>query len=250
MYFCIMKRYGLIGEKLSHSQSPQWFGELFRREGITDASYRLYEMDSVVNLRRWVFEDDISGFNVTIPYKETVVAHLDALDEAARAIGAVNCVVRQGNRLVGYNTDASAFAETLAPLLRPWHRQALVLGTGGAAKAVAYALQGMDIGCTLVSRSPGSHPGTVSYMQAASMAATHLLIVNATPVGMFPHTAQNPWTEKSALGPRHLCYDLIYNPSPTLFLRQAAEQGAATVNGTAMLHRQAELSWGLWQSIV
>ena len=125
-----------------------------------------------------------------------------------------------------------------------------MLGTGGAAKAVAYALQGMDIGCTLVSRSPGSHPGTVSYTQAASMAATHLLIVNATPVGMFPHTAQNPWTEKSALGPRHLCYDLIYNPSPTLFLRQAAEQGAATVNGTAMLHRQAELSWGLWQSIV
>lgn len=245
-----MKRYGLIGEKLSHSQSPQWFGEMFRREGITDASYRLYEMDSVDNLRRWVFEDDILGFNVTIPYKETVMAHLDALDEAARAIGAVNCVVRQGDRLVGHNTDAPAFAETLAPLLRLWHSQALVLGTGGAAKAVAYALRGMDINCTMVSRSPDSHPGAVSYTQAAAMAATHMLIVNATPVGMYPHTAQNPWPDNGVLGPRHLCYDLIYNPAPTLFLRLAAEQGAATINGTAMLHRQAVLSWELWQSIV
>ena len=245
-----MKKYGLIGKTLSHSRSPQWFAEMFVRRGVADAEYRLYEMDSVVNLRRWADDDGISGFNVTIPFKEAVVPQLDELDPAARCIGAVNCVARRGNRLVGYNTDAPAFAETLSPLLQPWHREALVLGTGGAAKAVAYALQGMGIGCTMVSRSPRLHAGAVSYAQAVEMAPTHLIVVNATPVGMHPDTACSPWPENGVIGPRHLCYDLIYNPSPTLFLQQAAEQGAATINGTAMLHRQAELSWELWQTIV
>ena len=245
-----MKRYGLIGRTLSHSRSPQWFAEMFVRQGVTDAEYRLYEMDGVDNLRRWVQDNDISGFNVTIPYKEAVVPYLDDLDSAARSIGAVNCVVRQGDRLVGYNTDAPAFAETLAPLLQPWHREALVLGTGGAAKAVVYALHRVGIGSTLVSRHPDRHSGAVSYIQAVALASTHLLIVNATPVGMHPVMEHTPWPDCSGIGQRHLCYDLIYNPSPTLFLRNAAERGAIVCDGTAMLRRQAELSWELWQTIV
>lgn len=243
-----MKQYGLIGKKLSHSQSPQWFAERWRREGVADAVYRLYEMDSVDNLRRWVHDNDISGFNVTIPYKEAVMACLDDIDAAARGIGAVNCVVRQGDRLVGHNTDAPAFAETLAPLLQPWHREALVLGTGGAAKAVAYALRGLGVGCTMVSRRPDLHAGAVPYAQAVAMASTHLVIVNATPVGMHPDAEGTPWPDGSCIGPRHLCYDLVYNPSPTRFLQQAAEKGATVVDGKAMLCRQAELSWALWRT--
>lgn len=249
-YLCTMKQYGLIGRKLSHSWSQRWFEERWNREGVTDSSYRLYEMDSVDNLRRWVEDNDISGFNVTIPYKEAVMDYLDDIDSAARSIGAVNCVARQGNRLVGYNTDAPAFAETLAPLLQPWHREALVLGTGGAAKAVAYALHRLGIGCTMVSRFPDHHAGTVSYVQAVALVSTHLLIINATPVGMHPDVGETPWPDCSGIGQRHLCYDLIYNPSPTLFLRNAAERGATVSDGTAMLRRQAELSWEIWQSIV
>ena len=245
-----MKRYGLIGKKLSHSQSPQWFAEMFVRQGVTDAEYRLYEMDDVENLRHWARDNDMSGFNVTIPYKEAVVLHLDDLDSAARGIGAVNCVACHCDCLVGYNTDSPAFAETLAPLLQPWHREALVLGTGGAAKAVAYALHRMGIGSTQVSRFPDRHPGTVSYAQAAALATTHLLIVNATPVGMHPDAGNTPWIDTNCIGPRHLCYDLIYNPSPTLFLRNAAERGALVSDGSAMLRRQAELSWEIWQSNV
>ena len=244
-----MKRYGLIGRTLSHSRSPQWFAEMFVRRRVTDAEYRLYEMDGVDNLRRWVQDNDISGFNVTIPYKEAVMACLDDVDSAARSIGAVNCVARQGDRLVGHNTDAPAFAETLAPLLQPWHREALVLGTGGAAKAVAYALHRLGIGCTMVSRHPDLHPGAVSYKQAIEMTDSHLLIVNATPVGMHPDVAHTPWPDCSGIGQRHLCYDLIYNPSPTLFLNQAAGRGATVCGGLAMLHRQAELSWELWKTI-
>ena len=173
---------------------------------------------------------------------------LDDIDAAARGIGAVNCVVRQDGRLVGHNTDAPAFAETLAPLLQPWHREALVLGTGGAAKAVTYALRGMGIGCTMVSRCPDLHSGAVSYAQAFAMASTHLIIVNATPVGMHPDVEGTPWPESSCIGPRHLCYDLVYNPSPTRFLCCAAERGAVVCGGLAMLHRQAELSWEIWRA--
>lgn len=248
MYLCIMKKYGLIGCRLSHSWSQQWFEEMFRRECITDASYQLFELDSVNDLPCWAAENRLSGFNVTIPYKEAAVNHLDDVDSAARAIGAVNCVARCGSRLIGHNTDAPAFAETLRPLLAPEHRHALVLGTGGAAKAVVYALRQLGISATMVSRQPKLHPGSVSYAEAVALSQSHLLIVNATPVGMYPNVHNSPWPDFSCIGAQHLCYDLIYNPSPTLFLSRAAQQGAATCGGLAMLYRQAELSWDIWQS--
>jgi len=241
-----MKKYGLIGKSLSHSWSPQWFAQTFAQLGIRDAEYRLYEMETVDNLLSWAAINRMDGFNVTIPFKEAVIPYMDTLDAVARSIGAVNCVECRGGCLIGHNTDAPAFARTLQPLLRPWHTRALVLGTGGASKAVAYALQSMGIDLTFVSRTPGRHPAAVSYSEASQLAATHLLIVNATPVGMSALAGQSPWPCPQLLTPRHLCYDLIYNPSPTAFLLQASRAGATVCDGLPMLHAQAELSWQCW----
>lgn len=242
-----MKQYGLIGKTLSHSWSRQWFEEMFGREGITDCRYSLYELPSVTRLREWVATNGISGFNVTIPYKEAVIPQLDEIDSVAEAVGAVNCVAVADGRLVGHNTDAPAFLETLQPLLQPCHRAALVLGTGGAAKAVGYALRQLGIEYLLVSRTPQQHPHAVSYDDAAGLAASHLLIVNATPVGMYPNVDGIPWPYPHLLGERHLCYDLIYNPETTRFLREATAAGAHTCSGLAMLERQAQLSWEIWE---
>ena len=243
-----MKQYGLIGKKLSHSWSQKWFEAMFQREGIADARYCLYEMDGVENLRRWVVENHICGFNVTIPYKQAVIPHLDHLDSAAEEIGAVNCVEIHNGELIGHNTDAPAFLETLQPLLQPHHNKALILGTGGAAKAVSYALRQLGIEYQKLSRTPEQHPNALSYAAAANLVASHHLVINATPVGMFPLTESTPWPYPHLLTEQHLCYDLIYNPSPTRFLQEAASAGAHTVGGLAMLERQAKLSWRLWTS--
>ena len=242
-----MKQYGLIGKTLSHSWSRRWFEKMFEREGITDCRYSLYELPSVTRLREWVATNGISGLNVTIPYKEAVIPQLDEIDSVAEAVGAVNCVAVADGRLVGHNTDAPAFLETLQPLLQPCHRAALVLGTGGAAKAVGYALRQLGIEYLLVSRTPQQHPHAVSYDDAAGLAASHLLIVNATPVGMYPNVDGTPWPYPHLLGKRHLCYDLIYNPETTRFLREAIAAGAHTCSGLAMLERQAQLSWEIWE---
>lgn len=243
-----MKQYGLIGKTLSHSWSQRWFEEMFEREGITDCHYCLYELPSVAGLREWVETNGISGFNVTIPYKEAVIPQLDEIDSVAEAVGAVNCVAVANGQLIGHNTDAPAFIETLRPLLKPHHRAALVLGTGGAAKAVGYALRQLGIDYLLVSRTPQQHLHSISYDDAASLATSHLLIINATPVGMYPNVDGTPWPYPHLLGERHLCYDLIYNPETTRFLREAAANGAHMCGGLAMLERQARLSWETWKS--
>ena len=241
-----MKRYGLIGTTLSHSWSQRWFEQKFAREGIANACYRLYEMSSLAELRRWVAANDIQGFNVTIPYKEAILPLMDELDHTAAAIGAVNCVEVADGRLIGHNTDAPAFLSTLRPLLQSHHTAALLLGTGGAAKAVGHTLGQLGIDYRMVSRTPGQHLQAISYSDAVLEAASHPLIINATPVGMFPHTEETPWPDSQRLTPRHLCYDLIYNPEVTLFLRQATRAGAQCQNGLPMLQRQALLSWEIW----
>ena len=240
-------RLGLIGNPLGHSWSQRWFEEMFRREGIEGACYGLFPLPSLDGLREWVLQEGLAGFNVTLPYKEAVIPYLDGLSEEARAIGAVNCVRVRDGRLTGHNTDAPAFRETLLPHLQPWHTRALVLGTGGASKAVCYVLRGLGITPTLVSRTPEAHTGTISYAEAADLMESHLLVVNATPVGMYPDTEATPWPYADRWTARHLAYDLVYNPSPTLFLKQSTEGGAATLGGLPMLHRQAELSWELWR---
>ena len=241
-----MIKYGLIGNPLGHSWSQQWFESMFAREGIADAQYLPYELDSLEGLKGWVRQEGLDGFNVTIPYKEAVIAQLDTLDPVATAIGAVNCVERDGARLIGHNTDAPAFAATLRPLLRPHHSAALILGSGGASKAVAYALHELGIDYAVVSRQPLLHPGTISYGRARTLAPSHTLIINATPVGMSPDVSATPWPFADLLDSRHLCYDLVYNPPRTRFLAYAEAQGAQIFGGQAMLERQARLSWDIW----
>lgn len=238
---------GLIGNKLGHSWSQQWFEAMFRRERICGASYSLFELPSLNDIRSWAAEKKLDGFNVTIPYKQDIIPFLDELDPTVSAIGAANCIEIRQERLIGHNTDAPAFLQTLQPILRPCHSQALVLGSGGASKAVSFALHKLGISHIVVSRHPENGNNTIGYDQAANLANSHLLIINTTPVGMWPNTEATPWPHPHLLTPQHLCYDLIYNPKETRFLIEARQQGAATQNGLAMLHRQAELSWEHWK---
>lgn len=236
--------YALVGNPLAHSWSQRYFEEKFRRESLPHR-YLLHDVASLDGLRQWIQQEQVAGFNITIPYKQAILPLLDSLSEVAQAVGAVNCVkVLPDGRLEGHNTDAPAFMETLRPLLQPWHTQALILGTGGAAQAVAYALRQLGIEYRFVSRTPSGEQ--VSYLEADELASSHYLIVNATPVGMFPHEAATPWRYTHRLGMKHLCYDLVYNPEETRFLLDSELCGAQTTNGLAMLHRQADLSWQIW----
>lgn len=241
---------GLVGRKLSHSFSKKYFEE---RYGIT--AYRLIEIDNIGDICKTVEQLELNGFNVTIPYKCDIVPLLDELDPAAREIGAVNTVVIRREKedgkwkMYGYNTDAPAFLETLHPFLKPQHRRALILGSGGASLAVSWALRKLGIEYRVVSRSPLAHSNSISYDQAHTLVMNddYTIIINATPVGMYPNNEATPWPWPELVNTRHLCYDLVYNPSPTLFLQQAASNGATVIDGLAMLHRQADLALEIWR---
>lgn len=253
-----MKRFGLIGFPLGHSFSAGYFAEKFRREHI-DATYENFPMSSLDGLRSMIEQsDDICGLNVTIPYKQDVMPLLDELSDDAQAIGAVNVIVvgrtpsASGTTITlkGYNSDVIGFADSLRPLLRPFHRKALVLGTGGASCAVIAALRKMDIEPLCVSRrKQEAYCGApvITYAEVDDeVLALHLVVVNCTPLGMSPKTEQAPDIPYGSITASHLVYDLIYNPAETLFLKKAAAQGATVKNGLEMLHRQAEASWRFW----
>lgn len=230
----------MIGKKLGHSLSQ----ELFEAQGFKDARYGLYEMESLDGLRQWVEQEHINGFNVTIPYKQEIIPLLDAVDDTAAEIGAVNCVSVENGRLVGHNTDAPAF---MATFVEPFHGTALLLGTGGAARAVAYALRQLSVDYVFVSRHPeaATMKPVIGYDE---ITPDYSMIINATPVGMYPDIESTPINLSpltSHLSPC-LVYDLIYNPSPTLLMRQAEALGARVKNGLEMLNRQAESSWQIW----
>lgn len=246
-----MKRYGLVGYPLGHSFSVRFFTDKFRREGLS-AEYVNFEMPSVGGLRRLVSEDEaLCGLNVTIPHKQAVIPLLDELSDEAREIGAVNvvCIRREGGvlRLRGCNSDAAGFMGSIGPLLRPSHRKALVLGTGGASKAVAYGLRRLGVEPVLVSRT--ARPGVLSYAQLTpAVMRDHAVVVNCSPVGMHPHVNECPAIPYDCLTPGHLLYDLVYNPEETLFLRRGSERGAAVKNGLEMLRLQALAAWDDWQA--
>ena len=243
-----MRHYALIGRSLIHSYSKQ----LFDSQHFADADYRLCSMPSVEGLREWVRSEDISGFNVTNPYKQAVLPLLDEVSPDARAIGAVNCVCVRDGRLVGHNTDAPAFRDTVQAIRQSDNHaigQAFILGTGGAARAVAYTLGQLGVPCTFVSRHPELHPGAIGYDQLSTLnSQLSTLIVNATPVGTYPDVDRSPLNISDLRLPTSdfYVYDLVYNPSPTLLMRQAVAAGATVCDGMAMLRRQAELSWQLW----
>mgnify|MGYP002623888614 CR=1 FL=1 len=242
--------YGLVGHPLGHSFSAAYFADKFTRERI-NAEYRNFDLISVEKLREFVKEHpNLRGFNVTIPHKQAVLPMLDAISEEAKSIGAVNVVKVERNgraiKLHGYNTDCIGFSKSLKPLLRPWHTEALVLGTGGASKAVVYALKKLGISVSFVSRQAGE--GKMAYADiTANTITTHTLIVNTTPLGMHPNVESCPPIPYDWLSTRHLLYDLVYNPLETLFMRKGHAAGVYKVkNGLEMLHLQAEAAWQLW----
>ena len=243
-----MKVYGLIGYPLSHSFSKGFFAEKFAREGIRDCMYESFPIPEIGELPALIAQyPDLQGLNVTIPYKQVVMPYLDEMSPAAAQIGAVNCIRFKDGRKTGYNTDAIGFRRSLEPLLKSYHNKALVLGTGGAAKAVQYVLENLNIPYKLVSRKASAD--SVSYEQLdASIMASHTLIINTTPLGMYPNVDAAPALPYELLTDKHLLYDLIYNPAVTAFLQQGADRGATIKNGHEMLILQAEASWEIWNN--
>ncbi|WP_421942089.1 shikimate dehydrogenase family protein [Pedobacter sp.] len=247
-----MKTYGLIGYPLSHSFSKKYFTEKFLNEGIEDHQYELFPIEDIKKLPDLIAENpSLCGLNVTIPHKVNVLCYLNEVDEAAEKIGAVNCISIKSfdgeNYLKGYNTDAYGFESSLVPLLQPQHTKALVFGDGGAAKAVKYVLEKLGIGYQVVVRKEA--PGAILYSDISpEILASHLLLINTTPLGMSPHVDTYPEIDYSQLGTQHLAYDLVYNPLETAFLTKAAVQGAQIKNGLEMLYQQAEKAWAIWNN--
>ncbi|HMU69554.1 MAG TPA: shikimate dehydrogenase [Chitinophagales bacterium] len=241
-----MKHFGLIGFPLSHSFSETYFREKFSREEIEDCIYELFPLENIEDVRL-LFEvnKDLVGLNVTIPYKESVIEYLDDLDPVAQKIGAVNCIHIDEIQRTGYNTDWMGFRDAIKPFLNKPHQHALVLGTGGASKAVVYALRELGLHVTLVSRSSGNKK--IAYGDITSdIIAHHTVIVNCTPLGMYPNTNECPDIPYDLITDQHLLFDLIYNPGETLFLQKGKAKGATISNGLEMLRLQAEYAWEIW----
>lgn len=241
-----MKQLGLIGYPLSHSFSKSYFGGKFEREGISGYTYQLFPLQAIEELVPLLqSHPELAGLNVTIPYKVAVVPFLDELDDTAAAIGAVNTIRVKDGRLKGYNTDAYGFEASLRPLLQEQHKRALVLGTGGASRAIAYVLEKLGLEILFVSRHPEDKEIGYDEIDGAVLAG-YPVIINSTPLGTWPDTEACPDIPYAALSDRHILYDLIYNPEETLFLKKGKQQGAVTKNGLEMLHLQAEKSWEIW----
>ena len=246
-----MDKYGLIGYPLGHSFSIGYFNEKFQNECI-DATYENFEIPSIENLTEILDSNpELKGLNVTIPYKEKVISYLDSISPEARAIGAVNVikVTHKGNKteLKGYNSDVIGFTQSIEPLLERYHRKALVLGTGGASKAIIFSLKSLGIETLTVSRY--ERHGCLRYEDITpEMIKEYNVIVNCTPCGMYPQTDDCPNLPYEAMDSHTLLYDLIYNPDETLFLKKGKAQGATVKNGLEMLLLQAFASWNFWNS--
>lgn len=248
----MIRRYGLIGKNLSHSFSKAFFDEKFEREGILDAHYTLFPLDEISEIDRLLHHTaGLRGLNVTIPYKISVMPFLDTLDDTSRQTGAVNAIkLTPDGQRIGFNTDLYGFTESLLrwmPYCPTDPVPALILGSGGASRAVQAALNQIGTPWTIVSREPcGS---AISYSDVEEWLCNHppALIVNTTPQGMHPHVHTHPNLPWHCIGAGYFVYDLVYNPAKTLLLQRAAENGASVKNGLEMLHLQAERAWQIWQ---
>lgn len=240
-----MKQYGLIGKSLQHSFSKDYFDQKFKKIGVK-GDYQNYECDSLEEIQS-LLKSDIDGFNVTIPYKEEIMSLLHELDPVAREVGAVNTLKKTPTGWKGYNTDVYGFRQSIKPFLEGHHNKALVLGTGGASKAVIYVLRNLGIDIIQISRT--SDKGDFTYNQInENMMRFCPLIINTTPVGMFPNTNEAPDLPYQYITEKHFLVDLIYNPAETVFLQKGKEKGALAMNGKSMLELQAEKSWEIWNS--
>jgi shikimate dehydrogenase len=241
-----MRQFGLIGYPLGHSFSKGFFAEKFAREKITDANYESYPLPSIADFKALV-EDvpNLMGLNVTIPYKEQVIPFLHRKNEVVEKIGACNCIAIRNGELCGFNTDVVGFQRSLTESFSSIPSGALILGTGGAAKAVEYVLDKLNIHYKYVSRNPGE--GQLSYNSLnPEIMNQYKLVINTSPLGMYPHTEEAPPIPYELMGSGHCLFDLVYNPPLTMFLKKGLEQGALVKNGYDMLIYQAEESWRIW----
>ncbi|MFI5141172.1 MAG: shikimate dehydrogenase family protein [Bacteroidia bacterium] len=244
-----MKQLGLIGYPLSHSFSKKYFDEKFQKLNLSEYSFSVFSMEDVNQFPALLSEHkNLIGLSVTIPHKEIVIPFLDEIDEVAKEIGAVNCIKITNGKLKGYNTDTLGFKQSLRPFLDVNHTKALVFGTGGAAKAVAYTLKKLNIDVWFVTRQKNTDlPNSFTYEELnEEIVSACKLLVNTTPLGMHPNINECPALPYNAITPQHLVYDLTYNPAETLFLKKAKEQGALISNGYNMLCFQADEAWGIW----
>lgn len=238
-------RFGLVGKDISYSFSKGYFTEKFTALKLDNHSYENFDLQEVEEFQN-IFKNNISGLNVTIPYKETVMQYLTELDPEAEKIGAVNTIKITKNGLKGYNTDVYGFQKSIEPFIKNHHTKALILGTGGASKAVAYVLKKLGLAYTFVSRK--SKMGQYTYDDLNKVILNeHMVIVNCTPLGTHPNIDQKPDIPYSFLTSKHLLFDLIYNPEKTAFLLEAENKGASICNGSKMLEFQAEKAWEIWQ---
>ena len=243
----MLKKYGLIGYPLSHSFSKGYFTEKFKKEGIKNAAYETYPLEKISDFTTLLQNNpELVGLNVTIPYKEAIIPYLDELSEEAKKIGAVNTIKIINGKKIGYNSDVVGFEKSLIQHLKPTHNKALVLGTGGAAKAVWFVLKKLNIPYLKVSRTASEN--IIAYDTISiDLVKEYPLIINTTPLGMSPKLETKPDIPYQALTKNHFLYDLVYNPQTTLFLEMGQKMGATIQNGLPMLHGQAERSWELWR---
>lgn len=245
-----MRKFGLIGYPLGHSYSKKYFTEKFLNEQISDSSYENYELPDLDKFRELVaVETNLCGLNITIPYKSEILGFLDFIEPEADEIGAVNVVkIKRHNRKIelnGYNSDVTGIRDSLLPFITENVRNSLVLGTGGSSRAVCYVLEKFGLKVNLVSRE--KKPGVMTYSDLDSAILGHTqLIINTTPLGMFPETERKPDINYGLLSRNHILFDLVYNPEVTSFLKAGAEQGCRIISGLKMLHSQADRSWEIW----
>lgn len=243
-----MRLFGLIGYPLTHSFSKNYFAEKFAREGIDDCRYENFQMQNIAELKNTIAQNqDLRGLNVTIPHKESVLNFLSERDHLVQQTGACNCIKIENEKLLGFNTDVIGFEKSLKSKLKSNHVRALILGTGGAAKAVEFVLNKNGIDFVRVSRR--AHEKQLTYPELTpEILESHTLIINTTPIGMYPRIDEMPEIPYEALGPNHFLFDLIYNPATTIFLKKGEEKGTITQNGYDMLVYQAEESWQIWNN--
>ncbi len=239
-----MRKFGLIGKNIAYSFSRTFFAEKFTKEGI-EASYENCHLESIEDFRNLLHQKKWTGFNVTIPYKEEIIPFLDELSEEASKIGAVNTISFEGSKLIGHNTDHFGFLKSIFSYLEPHHKKALILGTGGASKAVIYALHSLGIETQYVSRTKSHECLGYGDVNEAIM-KTYTVIVNCSPLGTFPNDNECPNLPYQFVSELHLMYDLVYNPPVTKFLALSKQQGAKVINGQQMLIEQALKAWGIW----
>lgn len=240
-------RYGLIGKNISYSFSRGYFSDKFEELGLKDHSYENFDLADISEFKELYKTSNLKGLNVTIPYKRQIIPYLDDLNEDAAAIGAVNTIKFTKEGLIGYNTDAYGFEKSLQPLLKSHHKKALILGTGGASKAIFYVLQQLGIEASYVSRNVGRSNYTYNKL-TPKIISKYNLIVNCTPLGTHPNIEDKPLIPYEHLSSKHLLYDLIYNPEKSVFLQEGEQNGCFIKNGLEMLQLQAEKAWEIWNS--